>query len=461
MFVYLLVFVVTAYLYWHFVHKRRNLPPGPIPIPLFGNSHEILKEPPGETVFARWRKQYGDVYTYWMGSMPVVAVTDYKLIVETFQRDGETYAGRPKLNDFNKMIKGHSSGGGVFMTDGDEWRNQRRFALTVFRDFGLGKDLMQERVLEEVKTIFENVDADVASGLKEHDMYNHTDLAVGSIINNLLFGYRFHGKKKPEFADLKSRVQTFLTTMGHPLVFMSMPSPYFYKRLPFFKQKLEDCIETSEYLLDFYRERIQEHKKNFNIDEEPTDYVAAFLKEMNKKNNTNEHHYFTDRQLALMCFDLWIAGQETTSNSLAWAFAFMLHNLDVLNRCQKELDRVIGSDRIVTMSDKPNLHYCNATINEIQRYSSPKVPYNFNVSDPTERFLDNDRKLKKSEELIPFSIGKRICLGEGLARMELFLFFVNIINRYNLIPGRDLPNLTRKFGVTANIDRYTFKVEKR
>jgi hypothetical protein len=61
MFFYLALLVLTIYLYWHFVHKRRGLPPGPIPLPIFGNFHEVLREPPGETVYARWRKEYGDV----------------------------------------------------------------------------------------------------------------------------------------------------------------------------------------------------------------------------------------------------------------------------------------------------------------------------------------------------------------------------------------------------------------
>jgi cytochrome P450 len=48
-----------------------------------------------------------------------------------------------------------------------------------------------------------------------------------------------------------------------------------------------------------------------------------------------------------------------------------------------------------------------------------------------ERFLQ-DGKLKTSHELIPFSIGKRACLGEGLARLELFLFIANLLNQYKV-----------------------------
>jgi hypothetical protein len=68
---------------------------------------------------------------------------------------------------------------------------------------------MQERVLDEIQTIFENLDRNIASGLEEHSLFSHTDIAVGSIINALLFGYRFSGDKKSEFFDLKIGVFNF------------------------------------------------------------------------------------------------------------------------------------------------------------------------------------------------------------------------------------------------------------
>ena len=51
-----------------------------------------------------------------------------------------------------------------------------------------------------------------------------------------------------------------------------------------------------------------------------------------------------------------------------------------------------------------------------------------------ERFLDAEGKSKKDEHLIPFSIGKRQCLGETLAKAELFLFFTNLVHQFEFHP---------------------------
>jgi hypothetical protein len=47
-------------------------------------------------VFTKWRHKYGPIFTYWLGKIPVVCVADYQKLVETLQRDGESYAARPE-----------------------------------------------------------------------------------------------------------------------------------------------------------------------------------------------------------------------------------------------------------------------------------------------------------------------------------------------------------------------------
>ena len=68
-----------------------------------------------------------------------------------------------------------------------------------------------------------------------------------------------------------------------------------------------------------------------------------------------------------------------------------------------------------------------------------------------ERFLDAEGKVRKDEHLIPFSIGKRQCLGETLAKTELYLFFTGLVQQYTFLPEKDgvYPTEESIFGVTA------------
>ena len=79
-----------------------------------------------------------------------------------------------------------------------------------------------------------------------------------------------------------------------------------------------------------------------------------------------------------------------------------------------------------------------------------------------ERFIDESGNLKKVEELVPFSVGKRVCLGEGLARMELFLFTANLFNRFEFCEGANgLPSLDRTYAFIAKAMDYTCQVKRR
>ncbi|XP_054870662.1 cytochrome P450 2D17-like [Amphiprion ocellaris] len=135
------------------------------------------------------------------------------------------------------------------------------------------------------------------------------------------------------------------------------------------------------------------------------------------------------------------------------------------------------------MTDRENLPYTNAVIHEIQRYGNivplnvshmasrdttldkytiPKgtvimaslhsvlndesmweTPHSFNP----QHFLDQDGEFRKREAFLPFSAGKRVCLGEQLARMELFLFFTSLLQRFSFsAPAGEKPSLEYTMG---------------
>lgn len=428
-------------------------------MPLVGNLLQLQKF--GYDIFHKWKKEFGPVFTFWLADRPFIFITSYEVMKETFVKDGDTFADK-QLNQIDK--KKLQRNYGVLDTNGEMWREHRRFTLSQLRDLGLGKDLMQEKILLEIEEQFKDINSHLG---EEIDLPSVLDRGVGNVINLTLFNKRFETNQRDEFTYLKSLIDGLRDVASEFRYFIQFLVPWSSKIIP--GPTLGDKTKGMKEELDvFFVKQVEEHRKEIDFDTvESYDYVEAYLKEQKKREADGDHETFCNKQLYAMCFDLWMAGLQTTTVTLTWGFSFYLHNADVQLKIREELDRVIGNDRLITTADKNCLPYLTAFINETQRCANI-IPFNllhvatrdtviegYPVKKGTGviaqigtvmsdeqifpdahcfnpgRFIENG-KLKKVDEVIPFSIGKRQCLGEGLARMELFLFFANIFNRYDV-----------------------------
>uniref|UniRef100_A0A8C8UD28 Uncharacterized protein n=1 Tax=Peromyscus maniculatus bairdii TaxID=230844 RepID=A0A8C8UD28_PERMB len=222
---------------------------------------------------------------------------------------------------------------------------------------------------------------------------------------------------------------------------------------------------------------VNEHRKTRDPAQPPRDLTDAFLAEVEKAKG-NPESSFNDANLRLVVSDLFGAGMVTSSITLAWALLLMILHPDVQRRVHQEIDEVIGQGRSPEMADQASMPYTNAVIHEVQRFADI-VPINLphmtsrdievqgflipkgttlipNLSsvlkDETvwekplqfhpEHFLDAQGHFVKHEAFMPFSAGRRACLGEPLARMELFLFFTCLLQhfRFSVPDGQPRPS---------------------
>ncbi|KAI6240407.1 (pine wood nematode) hypothetical protein [Aphelenchoides fujianensis] len=479
----LLVFIVfvVLFLLYHLVYKRWGLPPGPLPLPFYGNVIALNRSRRWEFQFLDWKRKFGAIYTYWVGELPIVSVNDYRLCVRLFVEQADAFADRCAPEHFLRYTR-EGAVSGVIFTSGHLWQDQRRFALRVIKDFGYNGKELQEKILDELRTVIENVNEEIEAGVEEFDLHRHTDVAVGSIISNLLFGLRFTKENKDEFYRLKRRTTQIISSFSDPITNVARFNKFFFDLTHFYSKRV---IEAFGDVYQFLDKHIQEHLGH-GICEQPHDFVDAFFAEREKLERTggNTAAFYTIPQLKGMGFDIFFAGQETTSSTITWILAFLITHPEAQKKLHEELDRVVGSERMITVADKPQLYFLQAAnifsqnvLREASRdveidgisikkgtciipqlsaiHYDPEVfpqPEEFRP----ERFLDAEGKFKKIPELIAFS------LGETMARMELFLFIGNLLNHYELLPATVPPKLERFPTPGANaMGAYKCRVRRR
>ncbi len=226
-----LVLILSAlyFLYYHFVEKLKKYPPGPLPLPFFGNILQLGASNQHKQI-ERWSKEYGPVYTIWLGSDPTIIITDYQQLKDTLVKQGETFAGRPDHFVFHDFRKGREYG--VIVNDGALWKEQRRFALHVLRDFGFGRQLMEGKIMREVHKLIAYVGKATKNPAETGvSVIQGMELCVANVINNLLLGHSLDEGTK--FRRLKFLTEEFVTLLAKPEMLLLAQYPWL-RHVPLF-----------------------------------------------------------------------------------------------------------------------------------------------------------------------------------------------------------------------------------
>ncbi|XP_028260638.1 cytochrome P450 2J6-like [Parambassis ranga] len=469
------VFIITA----DYIKNRRPLgfPPGPPALPLVGNIFTLDHSRSHETL-TQLAARYGDVYSLRMGQEWMVVLNRFEVLKEALITQGDILTDRPKL----PLQDAVSHGLGVIFSSGNIWKEQRRFALSTLRYFGFGKKSLEPVILDEFTHCAKALRGYKGKPFNPHLIVNN---AVSNIICFLVFGHRFeYGDER--FIKLMKMFDKAIQIEASIWATLYNSFTVLMRRLPGPHQTLKQIWSDVK---DFIRAELKEHKKSWDPSER-RDYIDCYLNEI-QTNKGQDDNTFDEENLVLCVLDLFAAGTETTSTTLRWAFLYMAKYPEIQEKVQAEIDSVIGQSRQPSMEDRSNLPFTDAVIHELQRignivplslphatnrdvqlggYTVPKgvmiipnltsvlfdkneweTPHTFNPG----HFLNEEGKFVKRAAFIPFSAGKRLCLGENLARMELFLFFTSFMQNFIIsMPDGMKPVMDYRFGITLAPKQY-------
>ncbi|XP_053118958.1 cytochrome P450 2C5-like isoform X2 [Hemicordylus capensis] len=439
---------------WRKKDKHKNLPPGPTPLPLIGNLLQLKTKNIMEPL-QKMCEKYGPVFTIYFGSERMVILHSYDTLKKVLVEHGDEFINRGSFPIIDKFTKER----GIFMNSGEGWVQLYRFSLTTLRNLGMGKKSIEERILEEVKHLEKELQA--RNGQPFNPAF-FLSSATCNVISHILFGVRF------DYQD--EELLQMLHWLSYTYWFQSSPVGKFYnlfhRIMDYLPGPHQTYFKNLSNVQDWIAQKVKDHERTLDPNN-PRDFIDYFLLKMEQERN-DPKTVFTKENLIVAIFDIFFAGTETTSTTLRYMFMVLTEHPAVAAKVHEEIERVIGHERPPAMKDCPEMPYTEAVLHEVQRYldlaplgfihsarrdfeiegftipqgtpifpmlscalHDPKYFKNPHQFDP-ENFLDERGAFKKNSADMPFSAGKRSCLGEGLARMQRFLYLTSILQNFQL-----------------------------
>uniref|UniRef100_A0A5F8GDC6 Cytochrome P450 n=1 Tax=Monodelphis domestica TaxID=13616 RepID=A0A5F8GDC6_MONDO len=420
---------------------------------------------PGWTLpgWSECRDKYGDVFTVYLGTRRYFVICGPESVKKALVDNAEVFSGRGTLAISEMVFQRY----GFFVTY-DGWKTLRRVSIATLRDFGMGKRSIEEQIKAEAQCLVEELQKSQGALIDPTFIFHSV---TANVICSIVFGERFSYQDTQfrEILNMFVEVFTILSSLWmqffeqFPSVLKLLPGPHYR------------VLKIAQHIKDFISSKIEQHQESLDPNS-PRDFIDSFLLRIEKEKETPDSKYHV-KNLVLTVLSLFFAGTETTSTTLRYGFLLLLKYPQVAEKVQEEIDQVVGRDRAPEIKDRAKMPYTDAVIHEIQRFSdllpmgiphmvtedtsfqgyflpkgtdvfillsaSLKDPCYFekpHIFDPN-HFLDAQGALKKNEAFIPFSMGKRACLGEGIARTELFLFFTTILQNFSLVSSKPLEDL--------------------
>ncbi|KAM3870887.1 cytochrome P450 1B1-like [Diretmus argenteus] len=471
------LFCLEACLWVRNLRLKRRLP-GPFAWPVVGNAMQLGQMP--HITFTKLAKKYGNVYQIRLGCSDIVVLNGDRAIRQALIQHSTEFAGRPNFASFQSVSGGNSI---TFSNYSKQWKIHRKIAQSTIRAFSSAKSetkkAFERHIVAEATELVEIFLKLRAQGQYFNPAHQLT-VAAANVICALCFGKRY-GHDDVEFGALLKKVYKFGETVGAGSLvdvmpwLQSFPNPV--------RSVFRSFKDLNHDFFGFVRNKVDEHRETFDpeITRDMSDAIIGVIDRADSDIGLTEA--YTEGTVT----DLIGAGLDTISTALHWMLLLLAKHPDIQIKLQELIDKVVGRDRLPTLEDRSSLAYLDAFIYEAMRFTSfvpvtiphsttsdvtieghhiPKDTVVFinqwsvnhdplmwndpHIFDPS-RFLDENGSINKdiTNSVMIFSAGKRRCIGDQIAKVEIFLFLAILLHQCNFEknPNEDL-SLNCSYGLT-------------
>ncbi|XP_060067158.1 cytochrome P450 2J2-like [Ylistrum balloti] len=450
-----LVFIMVFLLVYKLSRKQsdqsKKLPPCPsFSLPIVGHLPLLAKRDLLETLTLQ-RQKLGDIYRLEIGSTTVVVISSYRLLHAAFIKNANIFSDRPHTV-FLELCKDN----GVILLNGQKWKEQRQMILKNFRYFCARTTILENIIHKQIRRFHDNIAALDGNAVDPKQLLNE---AISSVVGEVMLG-KVLDADSVEFKNYVDDHNDIVHSTAKAVILDFFP---FLRYLPVDLVRHATVEDLYHKTTSFVRRMIKVRLQLGLGEGEPRDLMEAYL----RKNSSEPD----EEQVIQTVSDMFAAGLETTVSTLRWALVYLTQYPDIQSRLQQEVDHALPPGTVPSMADKQAMPYVEAFVMELLRHSDvapigllhsancdtyldgyfiPKgttiIPNIDSVlKDPDnfenphefkpERFIDAEGKVFKPETFIPFFFGKRLCIGEQIARTNLMLFLTSLMQHYTVCRG--------------------------
>ncbi|KAG9493870.1 hypothetical protein GDO78_001634, partial [Eleutherodactylus coqui] len=477
--------MILGLVVWNLIKNQsmaHHYPPGPPALPILGNLWTLRFKLHHETLI-QLAQVYGDMYTIWLGPTPVIVLNGYRAVREVLNSHTDDFSGRPILPLFMDLM-GEK---GIVLTSGHTWKQQRRLGQMAFRNLGLGKRNLEKRIQEEAQNLIDLFSTNGGAPIDPSDCIIHS---VSNVISSLVFGKTFLPGDK-FFQELHKATELVIAAPGTFWARIYDLAPSIIRVLPGPHQK---AFKYFNFLCSFIKKEVAQHKKLRSCQPgDDRDVIDCYLTQISKTQDDPCSTYNEDNLVHLIA-DLFMTGTETVTTTLRWALLYLTIFIDIQEKVHMELDAMLPPRHVISYEDRKRLPFTNAVIHEIQRFGNIvsvgvvrkcmketklcgfnlpqgtiilpnlssvlydskhwETPYKFNPK----HFLDEDGTFVTNDAFLPFSSGQRVCLGEQLARTELFIFISNLLRKFSFRLPEDNQHPRLDYVQAATLQPHPYRI---
>ena len=443
---------------------RYKFPPGPRGLPFLGSALNMLGTS-SITENVRLASLYGDLHTLKTLGFKTVVINSMDVLNEMNLEHKDDFNHRPvwieALVNFSP---------GIVFKGAANFEENKKFVQKNLKKHGMGKSKMELRILNETEDVIKFIDANPPLNIQ-----NIFETFSSNVICFLCFG------KSWAYTSADANIYINALNKMNKLAEILLLADLFpvLRWVPWFKSKYQEYSRVVNTLQELGRCTLNEKQQARNEDDS-FDLTDDFLASQNFEPSSKAKKNFEE-----ISQDMFTAGTLTTAATLTFCIIQLVNKPRLQENLYSEIAEKLGVERDPSMADVQNLPYTESFIYEILRFypavaliphatckdttiRGVHIPANTGVSinsisinnNPNifsnpkefmpERWLDDDGKFRTSlkDQIITFGRGKRYCVGKSLARMEVFLMVVKLVQRYKLSVPKDgkVPSCIPIFG---------------